>query len=180
MNSSVTMVTCSILSIALVGSTGGDEDSLEGGLGSGGHVGTVEAELIDTSKRDVTSQTLIAAWRENVMDKKIAVSKRSNSMNVRFGPAGTPIEFKMLSSGDDPEQIKRLEEAVERCKNKLADYAGVFDVQDDSSEGKWEYRIRVKDDAQSLGVTTGDLADTIRAAYFGAEVMAVAAGDGMK
>ena len=160
----------------LVGSTGGDEDSLEGGLGSGGHVGTVEAELIDTSKRDVTSQALIAAWRENVMDKKIAGIETIKFNERSFGPAGTPIEFKMLSSGDDPEQIKRLEEAVERCKNKLADYAGVFDVQDDSSEGKWEYRIRVKDDAQSLGVTTGDLADTIRAAYFGAEVMRLQRG----
>ena len=160
----------------LVGSTGGDQDSFEGSLGFGGHVGTVEAELIDTSKRDIKSQALIAAWRKNVRDKKIAGIETINFIERSFGPAGRPIEFKMLSSGDDPEQIKQLEEAVERCKNKLADYAGVFDVQDDSSEGKWEYRIRVKDDAQSLGVTTGDLADTIRAAYFGAEVMRLQRG----
>ena len=160
----------------LVGSTGPDGDSLEDGMGSGSHVGTVEAELIDTSKRDDTAQELIAAWRNNVAEMQIAGIETIKFNERAFGPAGTPIEFKFLSSGDDPEQIEQLEEAVERCKKRLSDYAGVFDVQDDSAEGKWEYRIRVKEDAQSLGVTTGDLADTIRAAYFGAEVMRLQRG----
>ena len=90
-----------------------------------------------------------------------------------MGPGGTPIEFKLLAPLD---QVQDLEAAVEICKESLASYPGVFDVEDNSRPGKWEYRIRVKEEANSLGVSTADVANTIRAAYYGAEVMRLQRG----
>ena len=84
-----------------------------------------------------------------------------------------PIEFKLLASSND---MAQLEAAVERCKAKLATYPAVFDIDDDSRPGKWEYRVRVKGDAQTLGVSTADVAETLRSSYYGAEVMRLQRG----
>ena len=133
-------------------------NAMQGGLGSGGHLGAVEVELVPTGERDVTSQEIIRRWREAVEEipgtDKLAFGTQS------FGPGGMPIEFKLLASND---RFAALESAIEECKAKLATYPAVFDIDDDSRPGKWEYRVRVKDDAQALGVTTADIAETLRA-----------------
>ena len=42
--------------------------------------------------------------------------------------------------------------------------------------GKWEFQFRVKDRALATGVTPTDLGQTVRNAYFGAEVMRLQRG----
>ncbi len=143
----------------------GGEGSFGEEPAEGSQIGNVDVELVDTKHRTITSQEITTVWREEVA--AIAGVDTLTFGSPAFGPAGTPIEFKLLAPGD---QVETLEEAVEKCKQQLASYPGVFDVEDDSRPGKWEYRIRVKDKAQSLGVTTADVANTIRAAYYGAEV----------
>ena len=69
-----------------------------------------------------------------------------------------------------------LEAAVELCKERLREFQGVYDVEDDSRPGKWEYQIRVRDNAKSMGVSTADLAETVRATYYGEEVMRLQRG----
>ncbi len=139
--------------------------------GSGGHVGSVEVELIRAEERGVHSREIVAAWRQEVGmipgTEELSLGARS------FGPGGTPIEFKLLGPSSALEQ---LEQAVERCKERLAEYPGVFDVKDDSIPGKWEYRFRIKPEAFAMGVRTADLAETVRAAYYGEEVMRVQRG----
>jgi multidrug efflux pump subunit AcrB len=72
--------------------------------------------------------------------------------------------------------VQQLEAAVERCKEWLAQYPGVIDIDDDSRPGKWEYQIKVKPKAETLGVSLADLAGTIRASYYGEEVMRLQRG----
>ena len=148
-----------------------DNNVVRGGAASGSHVGNVDVELLDTTYRNVTAQEIVSKWRELV--GVIPGVERLSFGERSFGPAGTPIEFKLLAPGGE---ISELEAAVEKCKAKLATYQGVFDIEDDSSPGKWEYRIRVKESAQSLGVTTADVAETIRASYYGEEVMRLQRG----
>ncbi len=151
-------------------SGGGPNAATDSGVG-GSHLGSVEIELLDTEQREITSEQIVSAWR-NELGEIAGVEKLSiGSRNV--GPSGIPIEFKLLASPDDTE---RLEEAVERCKAKLAEYPGVFDISDDSLPGKWEYRFRIKPEAVTMGVRTADLAETVRAAYYGEEVMRVQRG----
>lgn len=162
-----------LTSFRVVGSKitgGGPNAATESGIG-GSHLGSVEIELLDTEEREITSEQIVAAWREEIGDIAGAEKLSIGSRNV--GPSGIPIEFKLLSA---PEDTKRLEEAIERCKDKLAEYPGVFDISDDSIPGKWEYRFRIKPEAVSMGVRTADLAETVRAAYYGEEVMRVQRG----
>lgn len=135
------------------------------------HKGSVEVELVESAKRPLSSQQILALWREEAGE---VPGVDSLTFDTMFGgPSGTPIEFKLLAAR---ESAAELGEAVERCKQKLAAFPGVFDIADDSVPGKWEYRIRVKDGAVPMGVLPADLAETVRAAYYGEEVMRVQRG----
>ncbi|MFK7737518.1 MAG: efflux RND transporter permease subunit [Pirellulaceae bacterium] len=145
-----------------MGSTGG---------GSGSAVGQVFVELQDSSQRSISSTELINIWRREAGD--ISGAERVVYDSASVGPGGAPIEFKLLAPAADQAQ---LEEAVEEVKGMLGKLAGVYDVRDDATPGKTEFQIRVKESAQSMGLSSNDLAETIRNTYYGAEVMRLQRG----
>ncbi|QDU57651.1 efflux RND transporter permease subunit [Aeoliella mucimassa] len=161
------------LSYRVVGEqvSGGGPGAVTASGGSGSHVGSVEVELLPSEKRTIKGEAIAAAWREEVGDvpgtEDLTISSRGG------GPAATAIEFKLLAA---PEYKDELENMVERCKEELARFPGTYAVNDDSLPGKWEYRFRIREEAASLGVKTSDLAETVRAAFYGEEVMRVQRG----
>ncbi|MDB4339133.1 efflux RND transporter permease subunit, partial [Rubripirellula sp.] len=110
-------------------------------------------------------------WREEVGD--IPGAERITYGSVGVGPGGKPIEFKLLAPGVNIDQLLAATEAI---KDRLGEFAGVFDIADDNTPGKWEFQFRVKDRAVSTGVTPTDLGETVRNTYFGAEVMRLQRG----
>lgn len=139
--------------------------------GAGSHIGSVSLELVDTSQRTIRSNQLLAEWREEAGDFPGADSIIFDSPNM--GPGGVPIEFKLLAPSN---AVSELEAAVEECKVRLAEYPGVYDIADDSAPGKVEFRIKIKERARAMGIPLFELADTVRASYFGAEVMRLQRG----
>ncbi len=154
-----------------VGEVQAQANPMETNSSKGGHVGAVTLELVESADREITSSQIVSRWRKAVGEFPGVESLTFGSTN--HGPGGTPIEFKLLARSDEVEQ---LEAAVEKCKTHLAEYPGVFDVDDDSRQGKWEFQIRLKERAKSLGVTLSEVADTVRAAYYGDEVMRLQRG----
>jgi HAE1 family hydrophobic/amphiphilic exporter-1 len=140
---------------------------------SGSHVGAVAVELVESEKRSITSEQFISAWRRAAGDFPGVETLTFGTENI--GPGGKTIEFKLLAASS-PEAVRQLEAAVERCKEWLAQYPGVIDIDSDSRPGKWEYQIKVKPRAEALGVSLADLAGTIRASYYGEEVMRLQRG----
>ncbi len=161
----VTVIHRSVGEITGAGSLGPDSRN------SGGHLGSVYVELVDPSLREVKSEKILQQWREAAGE--FPGAERLTFGSTGMGPGGPPIEFKLLAQVEDVEQ---LEAAVEKCKQRLAQYPGVLDIRDDSSPGKWEYQLRVKDRALAMGVTSADLAETVRASYYGEEVMRLQRG----
>ncbi|MEM7478682.1 MAG: efflux RND transporter permease subunit, partial [Planctomycetota bacterium] len=141
------------------------------GSGSGSSVGQVFVELKDASIRTLSSTELINLWRKEAGE--ISGSERVIYDSAALGPGGKPIEFKLLAPSDETEQLIA---AVEEAKETLSGYAGAYDVRDDATPGKTEFQIRVKDRAQSMGLSSADLAETIRNSYYGAEVMRLQRG----
>ncbi len=141
------------------------------GPGSGSHVGQVFVELEDAANRDVTSTELLNRWRKAAGE--ISGAERVTYDAAAIGPGGKAIEFKLLAPAS---QQGQLDKAVDAVKIELAKFAGVYDIRDDATPGKTEFQIRVKDRAQSMGVSAADLAETIRNAYYGAEVMRLQRG----
>jgi multidrug efflux pump subunit AcrB len=151
--------------------------SIGGELG-GGHLGMVNVELVSPEERDIDSNQLVELWRDEWNRNHAELYPGSDSIvfeGEQMGPGGRPIEFKLLCPPNE-EDFRRLELAVEETKSKLATYEGVIDIEDDSRPGKWEYQIRINEDAKALGVTVADLAETVRAAYYGEEVMRLQRG----
>jgi multidrug efflux pump subunit AcrB len=163
----VTLVHRAVGQVAAQGEVGPDARM------SGSHVGAVAVELVEGERRDVTSEEFISEWRQAAGEFVGTESLLFGTENI--GPGGKTIEFKLLAQSD-PEAVEQLEAAVERCKEWLAQYPGVIDIDDDSRPGKWEYQIKVKPRAEALGVSLADLAGTIRASYYGEEVMRLQRG----
>ncbi|MFM7040475.1 MAG: efflux RND transporter permease subunit [Planctomycetaceae bacterium] len=142
-----------------------------GQVTEGSHAGSVYAELVDAGLREATSEQIIQEWRAAV-GQVPGVEKLTFGSQAR-GPGGKPIEFKLLAPATDMQQ---LEQAIEETKVKLAGYTGVFDVADDSTPGKWELQLTEKQRAQPLGIPLETIARTVRAAYYGEEVMRLQRG----
>ncbi len=143
-----------------------------GGGGSGSsNSGQVFAELYETELRGIHSDKLLAMWREEAGE--FPGAERVTFGSVEMGPGGKAIEFKLLAPGRNVDQLLA---ATEATKKRLSKFAGVFDIADDNSPGKWEFQFRVKDRALATGVTPTDLGQTVRNAYFGAEAMRLQRG----
>ncbi|HUT90707.1 MAG TPA: efflux RND transporter permease subunit [Thermoguttaceae bacterium] len=138
---------------------------------SGSHVGDLGVEIVDASERSLKSTDIITEWRREAGEFPGAESVTFGG--TQHGPGGNPIEFKLLAK---PDKMEALEEAVDECKRQLQTYAGVIDIADDSRPGKWEFQLKVKDRAKAMGISLADLAETVRASYYGEEVMRLQRG----
>lgn len=160
-----------LLTFRQVGQLTGDGALGSAENSSGSHVGQVYVELVDSASRSITSNDILNMWREEAGDFPGAERITFDSVNI--GPGGKAIEFKLLAPSENQAD---LDIAVERCKAKLASYAGVFDIRDDATPGKLEFQYKVKDRAIAMGITASDLAETVRNAYYGAEVQRLQRG----
>ncbi|TWT83844.1 Multidrug resistance protein MdtB [Planctomycetes bacterium CA13] len=147
------------------------DSPMGGSRGGGSNVGQIFVELFDTEIRDIHSDRLLAMWRKEAGE--FAGVENVTYGTVGVGPGGKPIEFKLLAPSDDVDQLLAATESV---KDRLGKFKGVFDIADDNTPGKWEFQFRVKDRALATGVTPTDLGETVRNAYFGAEVMRLQRG----
>jgi multidrug efflux pump subunit AcrB len=126
------------------------------------HLGQVIVELKTVEQRDRSSDEVIAQLREQT-----AAIPGINSLRYRAmqgGPAGREIEIEVTG-----QRMDDILSATETLKNKLAHYAGVYDLTDDYEEGQPELQIELLDSARSLGLTTRSLATEIRGAFYGLE-----------
>ena len=141
---------------------------------SGSHVGVVFVELTDTSVRSLKSDDILSQWRTKTQE--ISGVDSLTFGTPEMGPGGVAIEFKLLAPAENMDQ---LEAAVEACKTELsheAKYPGVVDIVDDSRPGKSEYQFTIKESARAMGISAMDLAETVRASFYGVEVMRLQRG----
>lgn len=162
----------SVHSIRTIGSNMSGR-GMGGGMSGGdsSHMASVEIELVDANDRTLESYKVVDLWRE---ETGVVPGALQLTFDSAFGgPGGKAIEFKLVASAEYAEE---LEQAVERCKAKLATYEGVFDIRDDNIPGKWELQPKVKDFAVTQGIRQADIAAVLRNAYYGAEVMRLQRG----
>ena len=140
-------------------------------MAEGSHVGHVQVQFADNSERSRTSDEILQLWRKEVGEMAGVESVTFRSLTR--GPGGKAIEFKLLAP---PERMADLEHVVEATKTKLRSYEGIKDVDDDSRPGKWELQLTSRPDGITLGIPLDRIARTVRAAYYGEEVMRLQRG----
>ena len=132
------------------------------------HLGEVVVVLSEGTEREITTQELVARWRELTGPLPEAVELRFEAAS--FG-AGEAINVQM--AGRD---IDELRAAAGDVRAELSGYSGVFDVSDSFRAGKREIKLSILPEAEMLGLTQTDLARQVREAFYGAEVQRIQRG----
>ena len=127
----------------------------------GSHKGEVHLEVAPSEERTITSQGMADRWRE-------LAGEFSGATEVGFSAsifsAGKPINIRL--SGPN---LATLKAAAEDLKARLRNYPGVQDITDTFREGKRELKIKLKPEAELLGLRQADLAHQVRQAFYGEE-----------
>jgi len=139
------------------------------GGASGANVAEVIVELLPAEDRGITSEELVAKWRENTGRIRAALSLTFGG--THGGPGGKQLEIRLLGR-----TIESVAAPVEAIKERLAKYPGVSDIEDDALPGKMEMKVRLKDGAEALGIDLKTLASQLRDAFYGNESLKLQRG----
>lgn len=150
--------------IASIFAQAGAIGDLEGeGFGSNAsHLGQIILELTPVELRERPSGQLIQEMQNQL---GVIPDVRSIRMEgVSGGPGGPPLTFTVTGPEGAP-----LGEGVERIKQVMSGFEGVFGISDDADAGKREIRFTLRDGASELGFTRATLGRQIQAMVFGLE-----------
>ena len=130
---------------------------------AGAHVATVSIDVLSSDVRTIDNEALLAEWRREtgIMPDVIALKFTEPSL----GPAGRAIEIRL--SGRDLEALKS---ASKELRAWLSRYEGVVGLMDDLRLGKPEIKIRMREEGVALGLRADEVANQLRAAFFGTTV----------
>ena len=157
---------------ATIGSTpGGGGGPGPGGGGaspSSSNLGGVLIELSGAEERPLGSTELANRWRD-------AIGVIPDAVEVRFTSslfsAGDPIYVQLTGTNVD-----ELRGAAVTLKERLAEYAGVYDITDSFREGKQELKLGIQPAAETLGLSLQDMARQVRQAFYGEEAQRIQRG----
>ncbi|PLX39328.1 MAG: AcrB/AcrD/AcrF family protein [Hyphomicrobiales bacterium] len=127
---------------------------------TGPHVATISVDVLGSEIRTVTIDDIRNRWRDRVGMPPDVIAIKYTEATV--GIAGRAIDLRL--SGQN---LDRLKAASLEMQAWLRRFAGVNDLSDDLRPGKREIRLRVKDGADALNLTSRAVADQVRAAYQG-------------
>jgi multidrug efflux pump subunit AcrB len=130
--------------------------------------GTLLVELTKGETRSWDAYEITNRWRERVGE--IAGAKELRIF-ASTNPGGRPIDFRLTS-----ENYEQLELAAEELTRKLREYEGVFDVSSSFNSGAQEIQLKIKPEAESLGLSQVDLGRQVRQAFYGEEAQRIQRG----
>ena len=133
-------------------------------------LGQVSLELVPPEERSmaVTTSGLVKEWRKSI--GPIAGAKELN-FRAEIGRGGDPIDIQLSGQNFD-----ELNEVMTKIKSKLQQYDGLFDIQDSFERGQTEVVLKIRPEAELLGLSATDLGRQVRQAFFGAEAQRIQRG----
>ncbi len=130
---------------------------------------TVTVQLSRSASRPfLTSDQIVQDWRKAV---GAVAGARSLSFDATAGPPGGDISINLES--DD---LKELEAAAAELSEVMETYPGTFDVSSSFNSGKPEILYSTTPEGEAAGFTRGDLAQSVRDAFYGREAQRVQRG----
>lgn len=133
------------------------------------HAITYLVEMSKSEKREVSAVEFSNRWRDLIGE---IPGSRSLILVADTGASTEkPIDIQLV--GRD---FEKMRDAAREIRERLAEYPAVFDIADNFTSGKREVRLRVKPEAEVLGVPSGDLGRQVRQAFFGAEAQRIQRG----
>ena len=138
--------------------------------GTGTHLGSVVMETYgpEERSRDVNTVDMSLEWRKRI---GTIVGAEELTFRAEIMRGGDPIDIQL--TGTDPKELLAMSDQV---KEKLMQYPAIFDINDSLDSGRNEIQLKLKPEAQQLGVTVSDLARQVRQAFYGDEVQRIQRG----
>ena len=133
--------------------------------GTDGIIGFFMIELTKAQQRQISSSEIVQQWREVVGEIPGAKELTISDAEPHAGP---DLSFVLVSSDE-----QQLEEAANALADRMASYAGVFDIKNGIGEVVDEIHLKIKPSAEALGLSMFDLGRQVREAFYGAEAQRV-------
>ncbi len=134
----------------------------------GAHLGEVNIQLAPSESRTVTAESVVRRWREKV---GVVPDALELSYSTAMMTAGEDINVR-LSCPD----FAALQAAATTLKAELARFAGTTDITDSFRVGKREAKLRLKPEAENLGLTAATVARQVRQGFHGEEAQRIQRG----
>jgi multidrug efflux pump subunit AcrB len=131
--------------------------------------GVIFAEIDKDEDRKLQYDDISNMWREAAGD--IAGVKTLTFSGGGGLGGGDPISFAL--TGDN---IETLRAAGNELVEKLGEYDGVFDIANSLDAGGKEIRLKIKPEAEALGLTMASLGRQVRQAFYGEEAQRIQRG----
>ncbi len=147
------------------------ESGAEGGSGgSQSNHSKISLDFIERVDRAESSEVVLDRIRRSLAGlagAEIKVEKQKEGP-----PTGAPVSVEI--SGED---VAILQQLVNAAKQRIKDVPGLVDLKDDLAKGKPEIRIDVdREKSTLLGISTADIATTVKAAISGRKLGVYRAG----
>ncbi|MBC3764870.1 efflux RND transporter permease subunit [Neptunicella marina] len=133
--------------------------------------GQVFVELSKGETRDIDAFEIQDRWRKAMPE--IAGVKSLDVGSPGGGPGGGA-DLTLQFTGSD---LNELREATSELKAHLRSFAGIADVNDTFAGGSDEIRLKIKPQAEALGLNLDALARQVRYGFYGAEAQRIQRGD---
>ena len=137
-------------------------------LGPGTHQVQTTVYILEGEERPGVSNRLIT----NAIKKKLGPIYEAEKLAFGLGNIfGDPVSISLLSSN-----ISEIESAVEELKGELSKISTLTDIQDSNVEGLNEVELTLKPKAINLGLTLGQIMQSVRQGFFGFEIQRLQRG----
>ncbi|NKC00197.1 MAG: MMPL family transporter [Pseudomonadales bacterium] len=134
-----------------------------------GTMGRFQVELVKED-RPVTPKDVENRWREKVGE--VAGTKELRFSSSEHMGGGPPIALKLQGKNYD-----LTEAAATELQAYLRGVDGLYEVEMSANSGPEEIKLRIKPEAEALGITLSDLGRQVRESFYGAEAQRVQRGD---
>jgi len=129
----------------------------------GGHNTSVRIYLKPLEERGFASVEFSRRWR-----KLIGEIPGIEALNVRARRSmGSNYDIDLQLSHPDPQILMRI---VEQLKEDFAEYPGVSNIEDSTEDGKSEVQLSLSPAGSTLGLSSQDLTQQVRASFQGVSV----------
>ncbi len=129
---------------------------------TGSHVAEVKVELLSADVRHARCDDIMRRWEEITGQIPDAISLTYDQLQITPGGRAIDIQLQGLN-------LDELKTASLALREKIATYAGVWNLTDDLRPGKLEIRVQLKPGARNLGISSRALAQQLRAAFWGSQ-----------
>ncbi|WP_199611541.1 efflux RND transporter permease subunit [Flocculibacter collagenilyticus] len=128
--------------------------------------GEMVVELKKGEDREIDGFEIVRRWREKVPEIP-GLKNLTFNAGINNG-GGADVSFRLQGKS-----LPVLRQAAEELKEKLATYEGINDINDSVSGGNDELILKVKPEAEALGLSLASIARQVRYGFYGAEAQRV-------